>query len=260
MHLGRRVARTLKREGWLGTVRLLGLNMLRLPGLLLARRMAPDTLFDEKYQVETALTVHISELEVNSQNFAFGTPYGPVTTGRFQAVMDCLEIDHSRFTFVDLGSGKGRALLLAAALPFREIIGVEFARELHEVAQQNIRTFTGPVRCRNIHSIWADATQFEFPGVPLVIFMFHPFVGKTMMEVLRNIESSLRACPREAYVLYVNPKLGDVFGSSSCFRVSVRDTLHCVYQSVVTAPATAVESYPRENETDLPVDFQGSRH
>jgi hypothetical protein len=46
------------------------------------------------------------------------------------------------FTFIDLGSGKGRALLMASAYPFKRIIGVEFMPELHRVAQENIRKYT----------------------------------------------------------------------------------------------------------------------
>src|SRR5689334_23652607 len=39
--------------------------------------------------------------------------------------------DLTLFTFVDIGSGKGRVLLMAAEYPFPHIIGVELLPELH---------------------------------------------------------------------------------------------------------------------------------
>ncbi len=74
--------------------------------------------------------------------------------------------DHSRFTFIDLGSGKGRILFLAAEYPYRRIQGVEFARELHSEAQENFRTFStgaGSSGAGKIESVCVDAGNFEFP-------------------------------------------------------------------------------------------------
>jgi SAM-dependent methyltransferase len=48
--------------------------------------------------------------------------------------------DFSEHSYVDLGSGKGRTLFVAAELPFREVIGVEFSGVLHDQACANIRT------------------------------------------------------------------------------------------------------------------------
>jgi methylase of polypeptide subunit release factors len=49
-----------------------------------------------------------------------------------------LDVEHKDFTFIDLGSGKGRALVLALSYPFRRVVGVEFALELHRVAEANL--------------------------------------------------------------------------------------------------------------------------
>src|SRR5262249_45180057 len=78
------------------------------------------------------------------------------------------------FTFVDMGPGKGRALLLAAEQPFARVIGVEVLPELHAIAQQNIAAAASRLVCHKIESISADARIFQFPDGPLVVFLFNP--------------------------------------------------------------------------------------
>src|SRR5579883_1856526 len=41
------------------------------------------------------------------------------------------------FTFIDLGCGKGRALIVATEFPFRAICGIEYSDELAAVARRN---------------------------------------------------------------------------------------------------------------------------
>ena len=86
--------------------------------------------------------------------------------------------NYSDYTFVDLGSGMGRVLLLAAEHPFRKVQGVEFALELHQQAQENISRFHHPQqRCREIESIHADVVDFSFPSGNLVVFLLIPLVS-----------------------------------------------------------------------------------
>jgi hypothetical protein len=51
-----------------------------------------------------------------------------------------LDIDCREYGFIDYGSGRGRLLLAADRFPFKEIVGVEFSRPLHEEACENIRS------------------------------------------------------------------------------------------------------------------------
>jgi hypothetical protein len=221
----------MERDGWRGTLRLIGINLLLLPRQLF-RKPKPKDPFDEEHGVETSRHVKLSELEIESPNFAFGIEYSPVMPSRFRAAMECLAIDHRRFTFVDLGSGKGRPLLMAATLwPFRQVIGVEFSEELHRAASRNIAEFKGVLRCPEVQSVREDATEFRFPNEPLVVFMYNPFVGRTMIQVLRNLEESARSFPREIYVVYVHPKMAQEFAASPLFEPLVTDVLHCVFRS-----------------------------
>jgi predicted RNA methylase len=111
-----------------------------------------------------------------------------------------------RFTFVDLGSGKGRALLLASRFPFRKIVGVELASELSAVAAANIKLFAAPwQRCREIEAICTDAATFDYPAGPMVLYLNNPFLPPVLKRCLKNLVRNLEVEPREVYVVYVHP-------------------------------------------------------
>lgn len=110
------------------------------------------------------------------------------------------------FTFVDLGSGKGRALLLASGRAFRGIVGVELSSELHAVADANVRRFRAPWQlCRSVEVWQGDAARIELPATPLVLFLYHPFLAPVFRRLLVNLRRSLVQRPREVWLLYVNP-------------------------------------------------------
>jgi hypothetical protein len=117
-----------------------------------------------------------------------------------------LDIDYKRFTFVDLGAGKGRIMLLASNLPFQRVLGVEFVPELQAIATRNIALYQPATRrCQDVECVLSDVRDFVFPLVPLVIFLWHPFVGPVFEQVMTNLEDSLRSEPREVHLVYLRP-------------------------------------------------------
>ena len=126
------------------------------------------------------------------------------------------KLDLGEFIFIDLGSGKGRTLLMASDYPFRRIIGVELLPVLHDAARDNIGKYRSEAqKCFAIESICGDATEFVFPAEPMVLFLFNPFPEYGLRRVVANLEQSLREHPRAAYVLYHNPLLERVLGQSA---------------------------------------------
>jgi predicted RNA methylase len=123
------------------------------------------------------------------------------------------------FAFIDMGSGKGRALLVASEFPFAKIVGVEISRELSGIAEQNVR------RCRSINQRCttfslhcADAADYTFEPEPLVLFLSNPFGRESVRRVLANLEASLVASPREAYLIYINPRFDRLVRSAPFLR------------------------------------------
>jgi SAM-dependent methyltransferase len=106
-------------------------------------------------------------------------------------------------TFVDLGSGKGRVLFVAAELPFHRIIGVEFARQLHEAALRNVASYSNPKQeCFDITPVLGDASKFPIPEESCLVYLYTPFKGPLLREVLACIASSYTRSPRPMYLVY----------------------------------------------------------
>jgi len=131
--------------------------------------------------------------------------YQPIEPHLFREFMGALAVDCSQFTFIDIGSGKGRALLLAAEYPFRRIIGVELLPELDLVARQNIVRLALPDRENRLETVCGNAAEFQFPADPLFVFLFNPLPEAELETTLHNLERSIAEHPRPLVVLYVNP-------------------------------------------------------
>ncbi len=99
-----------------------------------------------------------------------------------------------------MGSGKGRALLLAKQAGFGRVIGVEFAEELHTVAASNAQA--AAKHGLPIETYLGDAGAFEFPDEPLVVHFFNPFHDPVMVRVIENLTDSYKRHPRPVVVLY----------------------------------------------------------
>jgi len=181
------------------------------------RQRYGDIDFDFDYRVDTT-AANIGRLN-HLVGVLSGTPYQPCDPELFRATVGGLEIAYEQFTFVDIGSGKGRALLLAAEYPFRRIVGVEWMPELHRSALENIRRLqSGTQKCRDIEPICADARQFEFPAGALLVFLFNPLPERALKAVIGNLEEAIRLEPRPVWLVYHNPLLEHVMAERGVFR------------------------------------------
>jgi hypothetical protein len=167
----------------------------------------------------------------------FHSPYQPTEPDLFREMLEALSqqnrFDFRDFVFVDLGSGKGRTLLMASDCPFRRIVGVELLPALHLAAQENLSKYRSESqKCFALESICADATEFAFPAEPMMLYLFNPFPESGLSRVIANLEKSLRAHPRAVFVLYHNPLLEHVLSHSSGLR-----RLHGTHQYAVYGTA-----------------------
>jgi len=141
----------------------------------------------------------------------FLSPYQPTEPALFHQMLTALSIDFVPFTFVDLGSGKGRALLMASDYPFRKIVGVELLPSLHRAAEENLRVYKSDAqRCHQIELVCGDARNYRLPDDPLILYLFNPLPQAALEEVLGKLLVSLEAHPRPVYVIYHNPLLESV--------------------------------------------------
>jgi SAM-dependent methyltransferase len=165
--------------------------------------------FDERFGVDTSGLIY--ELSSGHHHDAYNNGYFAVAPSVFHSVMQAtqerLHLDLERFAFVDVGSGKGRALLLASDYPFREILGIELSHELEQVARANIVRYTEARPGPPVISLQGDAADFPWPPGPLVIYMWNAFTEPVMERVFHNLEASLAQEPREVYLIYMHPEL-----------------------------------------------------
>jgi SAM-dependent methyltransferase len=163
--------------------------------------------FDSKFDVQTDGKIPLWKLDVSSATSLYERRYEPTPSPQmFLDPLTKLNIDYKDFIFVDLGAGKGRALLLASLFPFKKIIGVEFAPELVRAAQENLaKPGNSRRKCHEVDLLCMDAADYRLPDERAVIYMYEPFDENIMRRVLGNIRECRQANPKELYVIYVNP-------------------------------------------------------
>jgi SAM-dependent methyltransferase len=159
-----------------------------------------DIDYDFKHGVDT--TWATVSLRTRLRELLSGGQYQPSEPALFHEILSSMPVPVDGFTFIDLGSGKGRTLLMASEYPFRRVVGVEVLAELNDIAQQNIGRYRSEQqKCFNIESHAGDARSFEFPRDALVLYLFNPFPEYVLREVLTNLRGSVAAARREVYVI-----------------------------------------------------------
>jgi SAM-dependent methyltransferase len=163
----------------------------------------PDA-FDCEWGVDTAGIKSLVFRRVLRGNSRSCTRYEPVNADACRAVVRRLP----RWKFVDLGCGKGRALIIAHQEGFTDLVGVDFSSALCRAARRNLDRLgvTASV-------LTMDARTFVFPQEPSVVFLYNPFGPGILRDVLRNAASQQ---PR--IFVYVNPLHETVFGRLTLVR------------------------------------------
>ncbi len=243
--LVRHARRSLAKRGVLGTLVLVvassgalvnNLRPAHRHALRMQRQM--DRGFDQKYHVDTAGTVSQGSLDVRSRNQLFATRYEPIRDVDFATLLADAGLHYPDYTFVDLGSGKGRAVLLAAALPFRRIVGVEFSPRLDAVARANLEHYTGERNCTDIELVCMDAARYDFPeDSPLVLYLYNPFERPVMQQVADRLAASHARRPRRMLVLYFTPHCAAVWDELAFLEKKLDSDSLCIYDTGEVAPA-----------------------
>jgi SAM-dependent methyltransferase len=192
-----------------------------------------DRWFDATHRVHTSGNAAVRNPSEVVGEIRDGEAYVPVRAANARAALAELPIqDLSTFTFIDLGSGKGRMLFLAAELPFKKVLGVEYSTLLHRQALENIATHRrSRQRAGSIESIHADAAQFVFPADPLVLYLFNPFGPEVITRVLANLRQSLLNRPRQVIVLLLWPENSRLFGATDFLDLHSQNRRHHIYVS-----------------------------
>ncbi len=107
--------------------------------------------------------------------------------------------------FVDLGSGKGKALLLAGRLSYGRVVGVELDADLAECAKRNIERARPKLRAAHVENEISNVLEWQIPDDATTVFMCNPFFGETFRKVAARIFDSYDRNPRRLHVVYEHP-------------------------------------------------------
>lgn len=182
-----------------------------------------DLSFDLWHGTETTKWVWVEDLGANSEHDANATGHRASKARPLRKLINRLDVPRE-CVFIDLGSGMGRALLLAVQLGFKTVVGVEFSPKLCAIARQNVKIFTqsdalsGQVTVTSrIEVIQADVARFEIPAERCIFYAFNPFDGVVMERFVGNLRDSLQRFPREIWFVYQNPLCASVIDKSELF-------------------------------------------
>lgn len=211
-----RVRWAMEQRGLAGTLRLAWARLRGGPDTVLMRHP-----FDREHGLETSGLIGGARLEAAHAHAVHSTAYFGVPPSRMRRVLERWRATEGirpaeEYAFVDIGCGKGRALLLASELPFREAVGVELDGALAAIAERNVARWgeLGRTRCP-LRIVCGDATEVDLPEGPLLVYFYNPFRA----PVLRRLLERLQATDRRVEVLYLYPEEARVFADFPRFRL-----------------------------------------
>jgi hypothetical protein len=209
--VGRRMAEIARTRGPGGLAVHCVRNAARLPERITA--LLREIAYDRKTGFQTSRPVMATELGIAAEKLpgvavnAKGISYLPTPAWALPSILRQLNISYPDYTFVDLGSGMGRAVFIAAEMPFAKVIGVEFSPELHRIAVENLSRASESFRAASIDFILQDAREYTFPAGNCVVYMFNPFQELVLRAVLDNLRREFAERNDLLYVIYFNPVL-----------------------------------------------------
>ena len=185
--------------------------------------------FDQIHGTETSGLIAAGNLLTGHPNDAHVTAYYGVAPSILRILIDhwlATPPPHpiSHYTFVDIGAGKGRAMLLASQLPFHQVIGIELNPDMADIAQSNLDLWqsahaddTTAPKIAPTRLLQQDALDYDLPRTATVIFLFHPFEAPVLKSLLRRIETQFNNRPGTLDILYVNAECRTVLDHHPAF-------------------------------------------
>lgn len=181
--------------------------------------------FDRQYGTDTSGLIPHGSLLTGHANDAHITAYYAIAPSILDGIVDLWQQSSplypiDAYTFLDVGAGKGRAMLTASLHPFREVVGIEINPMLAGIARENVRRFANHAEASPlapVRLIQADALEAPLPTTPTVGFLFHPFEAPVLRRFLQRVESHFAQRPGSFDLLYVNAEHAAVLDRNAAF-------------------------------------------
>lgn len=163
-----------------------------------------DFYFELKYGVTTSKIVKREDLDISEISKEHSEEYKPTRIRHFRLLIKELKLPEES-VFVDMGSGKGRVLLMASMNNFKRVIGVEISSRLCEIARNNTIKFEKKLKqALNIEIVNEDVLKYKIKSDENVFYFYKPFDNFVMETIIERIKKSVIENPRKVWLIINN--------------------------------------------------------
>lgn len=182
--------------------------MLLPPKVKPRRGPVPVHPFDAAHGTNTGALIPGEDLQTGHRHDRYITAYHgtpPSLFGKVMAHWRAVALHPVKQTaFVDIGAGKGRAMLMASQMPFRRIVGVELHPMLAANLRENVDHWKTTHTCPPMRVEEADAMTLRMPAGPCCLFLFNPFDLVLMDHFLERLTRQFAGREDDLDLIYVN--------------------------------------------------------
>ena len=155
---------------------------------------------------KTFAPVPLKRLYIGNADIKASSPYEAVNFYMLEKLLKAFRDMSSETSIVDLGCGKGRAMVVAAHFGFKKLVGIDFANELCLEAARNMERTKLSINDIEWKVIHANVLDYSIEPGDAVFFMFNPFAENTVSTFLDKLEASYAQHPRKTWFLYASPQ------------------------------------------------------
>jgi SAM-dependent methyltransferase len=188
---------------------------------------------ERKYKINTSKIEQLQNFHIKGNNINHAEIYQGANYYLLEKIFDHLQTIEANQNILDYGCGKGRVLTVAPYYGFTKLTGVEFAKELCDTARKNIFEVQQKFPEKIFNIIHVNAVEYLIENDTNVFFFFNPFDEIVMLRVVKNILLSIKAFPREAYIVYINPVHKEIFMSAGFEQIFYLKKLKYIEASIL---------------------------
>lgn len=176
-----------------------------------------------KYNINTIKPVSLEALTIAEGDISKSSPYEALNYYILETLLEnfCKLFPREK-SIIDIGSGKGRVMVVAAHFGFKNITGVDFARELCASAERNINKMKVQFPDTTFNIYCKDVLNYTIDKNDKVFFLYNPFNKEIMEKLVEKIDDSVKENPRTICFIYANPQQKEVLlqkGFKEVFRI-----------------------------------------
>ena len=193
-----------------------------------------DYFFDRKFHIDTLGKVDFTQLFLDIPSRVNAKIYQGTRLRVFNRVMKNLHIKYCDYNFIDTGSGKGKALILASGFNFKEIKGIELFKPLYDISCQNLCKMNLGHRIQIEHG---DVLSFTPPEGPNLYYLYNPFNEHVLRDFFSTLQKN-KTFGSNDLIVYLNPRYHTVLTNLGFQYQVLLNNLN--YNKVVTVYRLAI--------------------